>query len=129
MYPQYGNVSFTPYPYAPPMMPQIQPQIQRNSLYGKEVTKVEDITPNDVPMDGTAGLFPMKDDSAIYKKYWDSEGNIKTIKFVPVEMEEPTVEQINEMEELKSWMNEKFESLAKSLSSKSTSKASKEEIK
>ena len=34
-------------------------------------------------MDGSISMFPMQDGSAVYGKFWDSNGQIKTIRFVP----------------------------------------------
>ena len=44
------------------------PQFQ--GLSGKVVDAVEQITANDVPMDGSFAIFPKKDMSEIYLKSW-----------------------------------------------------------
>lgn len=78
----------------------------------KIVNRLEDIMPNDVPMDGTKGIFPLSDDSAIYVKSWNTDGTIKTIKYLPEEIE-PDIRQKSEIDALKEWLNMKFDSLAK----------------
>lgn len=90
--------------------PSQQPVFQRPIIFGHHVNKVEDITANEVPMDGTSGYFPLFDESAIFKKFWNSDGTISTIKYVPVESE-PEVNSPTEIEELKSWLESKFNDL------------------
>lgn len=98
-------------------LPMTAPTQQRFKI----VNRLEDITPNDVPMDGTSGIFPLSDNSAIYVKSWNTDGTIRTIKYVPEEIkpEEPTPQMT--LSELKDWLDSKFESLAKP-----TSKVKKE---
>lgn len=47
-------------------------------LNGKMVDAVEQITANDVPMDGSVAIFPKKDMSEIYLKSWTPNGTIAT---------------------------------------------------
>ena len=42
-----------------------------NVIFGKRVGRASDITPNDVPMDGTIGYFPTNENTIISKK-WNS---------------------------------------------------------
>lgn len=64
-------------------------QNQQNMSYsrppipGKIIRSEEEITVQDVPTDGSAGVFPLADYSAIIVKYWTKEGYIKPVKFVP----------------------------------------------
>ncbi len=53
-------------------------------LNGKMVDTVEQITANDVPMDGSFAIFPKKDMSEIYLKSWTPNGTIATVVFKPV---------------------------------------------
>lgn len=53
-------------------------------LNGKMVDAVEQITANDVPMDGSVAIFPKKDMSEIYLKSWTPNGTIATVVFKPV---------------------------------------------
>ena len=58
-----------------PTMPAIIP--------GRLVANADEITPQEVPMDGSVSLFPQNDYSCIYAKTWTKEGTIATMKFVP----------------------------------------------
>lgn len=79
-YPSYypnmiGQQNYNPYiPY----------QQQTTSLNGKIVDNIESISANDVPMDGSTAVFPKRDLSEVYVKYWTANGEIKTIRFCPV---------------------------------------------
>lgn len=90
--PVMGQNGYNGYP-AYPQMPQTgipqytQPQPQPKPVTGKVVSSEQDITANDVPMDNSVSLFPTDDYSCIYAKQWTSDGKIKTIKFVPQEMD------------------------------------------
>lgn len=53
-------------------------------INGKVVPAVENITANDVPMDGSVAFFPKQDMSEIYAKSWNADGTIRTIVFKPV---------------------------------------------
>ena len=65
---------------------QIQQQIpvQTFGINGKVVPAVENITANDVPMDGSVAFFPKQDMTEIYAKSWNADGTIRTIVFKPV---------------------------------------------
>lgn len=80
-------------PYYPPMPNQMsanlvqQPMnMQRpvaSGMGGRVVNNENEITPNEIPMDGSVSLFPTNDYSKIYAKAWTANGAIKTITFVP----------------------------------------------
>lgn len=55
------------------------------TISGKFVTDIKDISANDVPMNGPAGIFVKSDMSEIYSKMWNSDGTITThvYKMVP----------------------------------------------
>lgn len=94
--------NFQPYPIYPPTgyqpmqinpmqyqdrlnpTPQMQFSQQFSNLNGKVVESVENITASDVPMDGTFAVFPKKDISEVYVKYWTGDGKIATVTFQPV---------------------------------------------
>lgn len=42
----------------------------------------DEIVPQEVPMDGSVSLFPMHDWSCVYGKWWTSNGQIQTVKFI-----------------------------------------------
>lgn len=88
----YNTPGFNPYTQNfYPTYPQIQPMqtygtpsnppANRN-VFGRVVNSETDITPNEVPMDGSVSLFPMADYSKIFAKQWNPDGTIKTTVFV-----------------------------------------------
>lgn len=56
---------------------------QRPSIPGRPVNNLDEITPQEVPMDGSVSLFPQNDYSAIYAKTWTKDGTIATVKYIP----------------------------------------------
>ncbi len=64
-------------------IPQQQFQQIPAGINGKVVPSVENITANDVPMDGSVAFFPRQDMSEIYAKSWNSDGTIKTVVYKP----------------------------------------------
>lgn len=86
MYPQPPRPSY-------PLTQQPAPTVR-----GRFVSREEDITPNEIGMDGQVSFFPLADYSAIIAKLWDSKGQIQTFKFVPlVETEEKNLEDKSDM--------------------------------
>ena len=70
---------------------QMQPNYQQapvpqqiKGINGRIIGNVNEVTPNEVPMDGNVSLFPLNDYSCIYAKMWNTDGTIQTIKFIPV---------------------------------------------
>lgn len=57
------------------------------SLRGRTINTVDEITPQEVPMDGGCSIFPLADASAIYMKVWGPDGKILTYKFLPEKIE------------------------------------------
>lgn len=64
-------------------VPQFSQQQQLVGINGKIVAAVENITANDVPMDGSVAFFPKQDLSEIYVKGWNADGTIRTIVYKP----------------------------------------------
>lgn len=106
MYPNNANPGFNPYPTYPTYMPQqaavpsqtavqlpyvTPPQTRQQpmptqqivNLAGRVVQNEAEITPQEVAMDGSISLFPLADYSTIIAKQWNSDGTIKTLRFVP----------------------------------------------
>lgn len=52
------------------------------ALHGRIIANPEEIKLNEIPMDGTASLFPMSDDSCIYAKAWGQDGKIQTYRYI-----------------------------------------------
>lgn len=93
MYPQfpqnYGMYQPTTQMNQPVQQPYYQttPQVYQPtaaSIPGRIVKSIDDITPNEIPMDGSIGVFPQADNSCVYLKQWGSDGTIHTVKYVPV---------------------------------------------
>ena len=60
-----------------------QPVPQFQNLNGRSVDNIESVVASEVPMDGTFAVFPRKDLSEVYVKYWTNEGKIATVRFKP----------------------------------------------
>lgn len=58
---------------------------------GRLVANADEITPQEVPMDGSVSLFPQNDYSAIYAKTWTKDGTIATMKFIPEQSQAPHI--------------------------------------
>lgn len=89
--------NYPQYPYG--MNQQTNPQMPSNvnaprvnTISGRVVSSPNEITPNEIPMDGTVSLFPTSDYSTIYAKAWNTNGQIETVKFVVSKPEEVTTE-------------------------------------
>ena len=83
-------------------------------LPGRQVANADEITPQEVPMDGSVSLFPQQDYSCIYAKTWTKEGTIATMKFVP-EQPQAATEQKSSLEECLDRIDQKLEALDKKL--------------
>lgn len=103
-------------------------QQQRPSLPGRVVGSPQDIAPNEVPMDGTAGIFPQQDGSCIYVKKWSTDGSIQTVRFVPaaepVNTPPQTIAQAADL----SVLMERFDRLEQMLMTKPTQSKTKKEV-
>lgn len=62
---------------------------QRTGLSGRVVDSIEQVTANEVPMDGSFAVFPQKDCSEINVKYWTGDGKIATVRFKPTTDSQP----------------------------------------
>lgn len=96
-------------------------QINRfQSIPGRLVNNLDEITPQEVPMDGSVSLFPQADYSAIYAKTWTKDGTIATVKFIP---EQPQMEpQKSPLEERLDRIDQRFDKLEKMLSNRNKSR-------
>lgn len=90
-YSGYGQYQPQTQPAQPVQSPQPQNVVTapmpRQTINGRFISNISEVTPNEVPMDGTASIFPVNDGSCVYVRFWNTEGNIQTLKFVP---EKPT---------------------------------------
>jgi len=64
-------------------------QARPRTIPGRMIYSPDEIMPQEVPMDGSVSLFPMHDWSCVYGKWWTSNGQIQTVKFV---LEQPKKE-------------------------------------
>ena len=92
------------------------------TIPGKMVVKEDEITPREVPMDGTIGFFPSQDLSCIYAKAWNKQGGITTVRYVP---EQPQTQASTGMtiEEHLNKLDERFDKLEKMLSNRRSNKS------
>lgn len=89
--------------------PYLYQQNRFASLPGRLVGNADEITPQEVPMDGSVSLFPQNDYSCIYAKTWTKEGTIATVRYVP--------EQPQNAEQQKSPLEERLDRIEKQLES------------
>ena len=68
--------------------PTNQTSTRPQSILGHMITNPDQITPQEIPMDGSISLFPMQDGSAVVGKFWDNNGQLKTIRFIPENVEQ-----------------------------------------
>lgn len=101
--------------------PYLYQQNRFASLPGRVVNNLDEITPQEVPMDGSVSLFPQNDYSAIYAKTWTKDGTIATVKFVP-EQPAATTPQKSPIEERLDRIDQRFDRLEKMLSNRSKPK-------
>lgn len=98
-----------PQPY--PAVPQQQPSTPRTDISGRFVNSVDEVLPNEVAMDGSISVFPMRDYSSIFVKQWTPDGTIRTLEFVPKPVEK-TVDDTS-----RSYFDERFAQLEKMIES------------
>lgn len=126
----YYNPYLQPNPYTPVYDPRTQPAQQKttpvqqtqynpnmqrpNMIYGRSVNSAEEITPQEVPMDGSVSLFPKTDYSCIYAKMWNTDGTIRTVTFVP-ELPQDGQAQVNPVMQAFDNINERLDKIEKSL--------------
>lgn len=82
---------------------------ERQSIQCAVIDSPNDITVKEIPMDGRAGMFIMKDLSAILIKKWDSDGKIYTKEYREVVQEPPAVD--NGMKDI----NSRFEAIEQAI--------------
>lgn len=86
-------------------------QVRPSYIPGKMINSLQDIVPQEVPMDGSAAVFPASDLSCIYLKAWGSDGLIKTFKYIQdpteqgqkspeVQFQETILQRLDSIEEL-----------------------------
>jgi len=78
--PNYYQQNYNPYQYYQQPQQYHQPTV----LNGKVVDRMDDISANDVHMDGSVAVFPKRDMSEVYIKRWTANGEITTVRFCPI---------------------------------------------
>lgn len=93
VYPQYYNplaqVQNRPIDYQQNMPNNYQQNQIVQGINGKMIAEINQITANDVPMDGSVAFFPKQDLSEVYAKSWKADGTIRTVTYKPVLDGEP----------------------------------------
>ena len=114
-YNPYNQQYTNPYQQQPDAQ-QMQPNYQQapvpqqiKGINGRVIGNVNEVTPNEVPMDGNISLFPMNDYSCIYAKMWNTDGTIQTIKFIPV------VDNVQEAPQAKQLTDEHYNNIVERL--------------
>lgn len=71
-------------------------------ITGRRVNSLQEIMPNEVPMDGTMSLFPKSDYSCVYGKMWNTDGTIRTVCYLPQEQPpiDPQAEMLNHLKRI-----------------------------
>lgn len=92
-YPQYYNplaqVQNRPIDYQQNIPNNYQQNQIVQGINGKMIAELNQITANDVPMDGSVAFFPKHDLSEVYAKSWNADGTIRTVTYKPVLDGEP----------------------------------------
>lgn len=92
-YPQYYNplaqVQNRPIDYQQNIPNNYQQNQIVQGINGKMIAEINQITANDVPMDGSVAFFPKQDLSEVYAKSWNADGTIRTVTYKPVLDGEP----------------------------------------
>lgn len=92
-YPQFNSPYMERMNYTQQYQQNLQPVQQQSvpvqtqqpiGITGRTVQSVEQITANEVPMDGSLAFFPRQDMTEIYAKQWNADGTIKTVIYRPV---------------------------------------------
>lgn len=110
-----NNVMYNPYnmtnppQYTYPVNNMSNPQQRYKGLSGRIINNENEITPYEIPMDGSMVLFPLVDKSQIVGKIWQADGTIQTIHFVK---ESPIEEDVSETnDEIPQWIDDKMQDL------------------
>ena len=106
-YQQYGNYPQQNYQqmYQPQPLQQMVYQ-NRNDLHCRMVNSQNDIRVEEIPMDGTVGIFPANNMSEIYAKSWNSKtGSIDTVIYKPALQEEVKMESKNNLDDFMASFN------------------------
>ena len=134
-YQQYGNYPQQNYQqmYQPQPLQQMVYQ-NRNDLHCRMVNSQNDIRVEEIPMDGTVGIFPVNNMSEIYAKSWNSiTGSIDTVVYKPALQEETKLESKNNLDDFVASFNlfkdevmDRLERIAKNIPKQNRNQNNKE---
>lgn len=82
------------------------------AIPGRVIQNPNEITAEDVPMNGTVSLFPAADYSYIIAKQWNQNGTIDSIRYIP----EQIVQTPEEVDPFKKEVFERFDKIEQMLS-------------
>lgn len=91
-YPQ--STAPTGYSYTTPVQqpnlyqPPQAPQTYLPPLRAKMISSIDEVSAQDVPMDGFGAIFLTSDRNAVYTKNWAPDGTIKTERYIREQVEE-----------------------------------------
>lgn len=130
--PYIGQIPGQPYTTPQTWLPQSNPMPNANlpyatsspkpqAIFGKVVQNESQITPNDVPMDGTIALFPLQDYSKIIAKQWTQNGTISTVTYSPDTQSNQNGSESLTIDELSKQFNDRFDQIEDLLTSPSKS--------
>lgn len=84
--PIFGGNPYYPTPY-PSVMPSTTPYPMTNNLRGvlpgRSVANIDEVAPNELPMDGSVAIFPKNDMSAIYVRSLNGDMSVSERVYVP----------------------------------------------
>lgn len=81
--------------YQAPQSVQFNPQFQKpqpvqpEALSGRVINTIEDVQPNEIPMDGSWTFFPVASGQEIYAMTWNQEGKIIKLRYILEEKKDP----------------------------------------
>lgn len=88
----------------------------KSDISGKIVDTENDISVNDIPMDGKVHLFILKDYSKVIGKAWTADGKIATSVYVLEQQSQPQTTTDNSRE----WLQKQFDEIKDILMDKAT---------
>lgn len=53
-----------------------------NGFSGRFVNSINEVQPNEIPMNGSISFFPTYDKSSIYARQWNNDGTITTVRYI-----------------------------------------------
>lgn len=86
-YPQNNQPFINGYYQMPSYYQQVSQAKTNKTFQGRYINSIDEVTPNDVPMDGNLYPFMLNDCSRVYGKRWNSKGQIETVVYIPEPVE------------------------------------------